>query len=98
MVIVEDMTEALDNVRARQAVRSILKNGNIVFTNHAIGRMKQRDVSEVDVMNALRGGWCDGCEWENDAWRYQICTHVLRVVVEIEIDENEVTVVTVIRL
>ena len=93
------MSEPLPPTEAKKAVRAILESaGTIIYTGHARRRMAKRRVSEVDVVNVLRGGWCEPAEWENGGWRHRVCTQRIHVGVEIEVDENELTVVTVIRV
>lgn len=70
----------------------------VLEREHARERMKQHRADEVDVLNVLRGGWCEEAEWENGAWRHRVCTQRIHVVVEIEVEDNEVIVVTVIRV
>ena len=43
--------------------------------------MKADDLTTVDAVNVLRGGWCDPAEWENGEWRYRMHTKTMCIVV-----------------
>jgi len=88
--------EPLAQADARLLVRDILENGEVEFTAHAIERMAERGLSQVDVVNVLRGGWVEPPEFENDRWRYRVTTQRICVVVQFE-SKDHVTVVTAIR-
>lgn len=55
--------------------------------------MAERDLSEIDVKNVLRGGVVDPGEYENCRWTYQIRTQRMAVVVAFR-SETELVVVT----
>lgn len=42
--------------QARELARGILKSGAIGFSKHARQRMKERNLSKVDIENVIRGG------------------------------------------
>jgi len=93
------VTEQLGRHEATRALREIIASGGpIRFSGHARRRMAARSVTEVDVLSVLRGGWCEEAEWENGEWRHRVCTSRIHVVVEIEVDRNEVTIITVVRV
>jgi hypothetical protein len=61
--------------------------------------MHERDISEVDVLNVLRGGWCDeGCTEVDMRGRtsYRITTNRLYVVVNLLEDPDGILVITVV--
>jgi len=55
--------------------------------------MQSDDLTIVDCINVLRGGFVDPAEWENGAWRYRVHTARICVVIEFE-SETELVLVT----
>ena len=100
------MFEPLDAVAARQLIRRIVKTGTVTFTNpHSMKAMRDDNLVQIDVLNMLRGGWVEEPEYENGAWRYQVRTQKIVVVIEFDGDEDgametadELVVITVRRL
>jgi hypothetical protein len=77
-----NMQQPLGAVRAKQLVRRILKEGEVVFAEpHMSQRMAQRRLQRLDVMNVLRAGVVREAEWENGEWRHQIETQAICVVI-----------------
>ena len=93
------LNEPLDAVRARQLIRRILKDGIYSFTRHAEQRMQELGLTQVDCVNALRGGFVrdEYTTFENNSWRYRVETPAIGVVVAFR-TENNLVVVTVVRL
>ena len=61
--------------------------------------MQERSISEVDVLNVLRGGWCDERCTEVDAHgdvTYRVTTYRLYVVIKLLEDPDGILVITVV--
>ena len=75
------LQEPLEPSVSRQAIRAILDDGYIEFSGHALEEMEQDGLSEVDIINTLRGGWPSPAEYERGSWRYRISTKSIVAVV-----------------
>ena len=73
--------EPLSSERAKALIREILKSGNVSVTRHAEREMRSDDLTLVDCVNVLRGGWVESCELEKSTWRYRARTNRICVVV-----------------
>ena len=73
--------EPLEPPTTRQVIRAILDDGHIEFSRHALEEMEQDGLSELDIINVLRGGWPSPAEYERGSWRYRISTRSIVVVV-----------------
>lgn len=89
---------------AKKLVRRLLDRGSFVVASHARTERDNDNLTDVDIVNVLRGGLVDEPEWENGGWRYHVRTAKITVVVtfdpepeEAEEDEMELVVVTVWR-
>ncbi|MCM2358030.1 MAG: DUF4258 domain-containing protein [Geobacteraceae bacterium] len=92
------MEELLRPRDAKILVRRILDDGIVVYAvPHALERLSQRGISTVDCENVLRGGAVQDPEWENGAWRYQVRTGKIAVVIQF-LSEEELLIVTAWRL
>lgn len=56
--------------------------------------MLERNLSGDDIDNMFRGGTVTSAEWENGSWRYTVGTPRISVVVELDLDEREIVVLT----
>jgi hypothetical protein len=90
---------------AKKKVRQLLDEGTFVVSPHARTERDKDGLTDVDIVNVLRGGIVDEPEWENGSWRYRVRTAKITVVVafdpepeEAGDDEIELVVVTVWRL
>lgn len=96
-----DLSQNLSGPIVKQLLRACLGElGSIEFTSHALKEMADDDMTTVDVVNVLRGGWMDGCgQYDADhcCWRYRICTHKFFVVVAFE-EQSDVIIVTAWKL
>ncbi len=85
----------------RRVLREYLsRDVEVIYRRHARRRMDERGVSEVDVLNVLRGGWCDESCTEVDAHgevSYRVATNRHYVVVKLFTDPEGILVVTVVR-
>ena len=85
-------------------VRQLVAEGaEILFTNHAVDRMVERRIVEADILNVLRGGWCDETCTEQDARgrvTYRITTNRLYVVIRqlVEPEPDRILIITVVRI
>jgi|SRR6187402_3522407 len=79
---------------ARRRISEILRKG-VVYSElpHFQNRLKEREITMVDVTNVLRAGQVQEAEMDNGAWRYQVTTAKYCVVVEFT-DEDEITLIT----
>jgi len=53
---------------------------------HARIEMAKDAMTDVDVVNVLRGGAVQAAEWENASWRYRVSTQRMTVVAAFEPD------------
>jgi len=88
--------EPLSAQQAKVLIRAILREGNVRFSGHARRRMDERDMSEVDCANVLRGGDVVLVEPENGTWRYRVATPRMWVAVAFR-SARTLVVVTVCR-
>lgn len=88
--------EPLTNVEAKQVARTIEENGKIFFSKHAREEMEADHLSDVECYRVIRGGFCEGCDYINDSWRYRFYAMEIYVVLAF-IDETRLMVVTVWR-
>lgn len=79
---------------ARRRINEVLKTG-VIYSElpHFQKRLKEREITMMDVTNVLRGGQVHEAEMDNGAWRYQVTTAKYCAVVEFT-DENEITLIT----
>lgn len=75
------MNEPLSPPAARQLIRVILRNGTVSFSGHGRQEMANDGLTEIDVVNVLRGGAVEPAEWENGSWRYRVRTARMVVVI-----------------
>jgi hypothetical protein len=55
---------------AHRLIGTILSNGTVRFSGHALIEMKKDGLTTVDCVNAIRGGVVEPAEFENGSWRY----------------------------
>jgi hypothetical protein len=91
-----DVTGHLRAGDAKKLLRTILKEGWVFFSNHAVEEMWKDELLRRDVDNVLRGGVVREPEWENGGWRYHVETSKIRVVIAFR-DEFSLVVVTAMR-
>ncbi len=89
--------EPLDSNKAKDLIRGILQGGKVAFTKHAREEMENDDISQVDVVNVMRGGLVENAEMEKGTWRYRIRTQFFYAVIAFR-SEDELVVVTTWRL
>lgn len=78
-------------------IRQILRQGEVAFSSGALANMKEDGLSELDCINALRGGRVAGQEVQGDKVRYRITTRRLVVVAALR-SEQALWVVSARRL
>ena len=65
-----------------------------ILTSHAKEELHNDDMDMGDCLNVLRGGVWEPPEWESGSWRYRARTSRMAVVIEIDFENQEFTVVT----
>lgn len=91
------LAEPLDNAKAKRLVGEILKSGTVSVSGHAEKEMAADDLTIVDVVNVLRGGWVEFSESVRGTWRYRVRTRQIAVVVAFR-SETQLAVVTAWRI
>ncbi len=71
---------------ARRFLRRLLEEGIFVLSPHALIEMSKDNLTDVDVVNILRGGIVQPAEWENGSWRYRVLTQRMAAVAAFEPD------------
>jgi len=71
---------------ARRLLRRLLEEGIFVVSPHARVEMRKDNLTDVDVVNILRGGVVQPAEWENGSWRYRVLTQRMAAVAAFEPD------------
>lgn len=66
----------------------------LILTPHAEKEFAKDDMDMQDCRNILRGGVWDPPEWENGSWRYRVRTPKMAIIIEIDFEVCEFTVVT----
>lgn len=86
--------KALDANAARKRISAILKGGRFTLSRHAREEMAKDNLTEVDVVNVLRGGHItEPAEEVGGTWRYRVHTNTIWAVVAFR-GETELVVVT----
>lgn len=92
------MNQPVRAPEAKKLLRRIINSGVVTYAQpHAIDRIKERKLSILDCENVMRAGVVEEAEWENGAWRHQVRTQKIVVVIEF-LSEDEVLIVTAWRL
>ena len=92
------MNQPVRAPEAKKLLRRIINCGVVTYAQpHAIDRIKERKLSILDCENVMRAGLVEEAEWENGAWRHQVRTQKIVVVIEF-LSEDEVLIVTAWRL
>lgn len=86
------MDDPLNQPEAKQRIATILQAGRVAFTGHARDQMRDRQLTQQDVFNVLRGGWVEPAELERGSWRYRVCTHRMCAVVAFRSDAELVVI------
>ncbi len=79
----------LNPVAAKALIRRLLDDGKFVSPtarSHARKEMNKDNLTDVDLVNVVRGGTAEPPEWENCEWRYRLRTHRMTVVVAFDPD------------
>lgn len=85
--------EPLNPGDAKSLILSILKDGNVAFSRHALDELKKDAMTTVDAVTVLRGGVVRPGELVNGTWRYRVQTGRMTVVVAFR-SKKELAVVT----
>ena len=86
------LDEPLNPVDAKKAIKAVLTDGTVEFSAHGRKEMANDNMSERDVQNVLRGGYCDPAEEASGTWRYRVHTQMFCVVVAFRSEEQLVVV------
>ena len=86
------MDEPLEAHPCRRLIREILENGGVIFSAHALEEMAKDDLSEIDIVNVLRGAMPSPGEYENGSWRYRVATPTMAIIVAFRSEEKLVVV------
>jgi hypothetical protein len=93
-----DVTKRLGSVQALKLAQKVLRAGNVAFSKHARQEMEHDDVSEPEVVNAIRLGQIyDPADFERGSWRYRVRAESLCVVIAFR-TVDELRIVTVWRI
>lgn len=69
----EELNHPLHRAHAQRLIRRIAEEGRVNFSGHARQRMGERDVTEDEVLHALRHGHVDdGKPDARNRWSYQV--------------------------
>lgn len=85
--------EPLATDAAKTLIRSILENGIVAFSSHALEELRNDSMTTADALNVLRGGVVRPGEQERGTWRYRVQTSRMTIVVAFR-SESEMVVVT----
>ena len=87
------LDEPLSPSDVKRLIRIVLESGHLEFSAHARNEMMHDELSELDIINVLRGGWPSPGEIEKSTWRYRVSTPAISAVVAFR-DESWLVVVT----
>lgn len=90
------MSQCPDQHEAKKFFKEHREGGtlSLVLTRHASEEFSKDDMDIQDCMNVLRAGAWDPPEWENGSWRYRVRTQKMTVVMAIDFQDAEFTIVT----
>ena len=87
------LDEPFDPPESKKRIKEILETGVVAPSSHALWEMEKDDLTMVDCINVLRGGWVEPAEWENGSWRYRVRTVRIGVVISFR-SETKLAIVT----
>lgn len=91
------LSEPLPNADAAKLVKAIIVSGTVAFSQHAIEEMAKDRLTDRDVINVLRGGYCESSEFERGSWRYRMRTRQIVCPIAFR-SETELVVITAWRV
>jgi hypothetical protein len=68
------MNEPLSPTDAKKAILSIIEDGAVSFSKHALEEMAKDNLNDQDALNVLRAGIVEPAEIEKGSWRYRVRT------------------------
>ena len=71
----------LTAARAQEIIREAAQDAdNVVWGTHALGRMEERGIYDIDVLRILRGGWVDDDPEPTDRgeWKCKVTLNIKR--------------------
>ncbi len=94
----DELVEPLREDEAKRLILAILRGGTVGFTSHARERLRERELTTVDVVNVLRAGVVECPEEDLEkGWTYRVATARIGVVVCFR-SRSELVVVTAWRV
>lgn len=79
--------EPLNPAAVDRLAKVALKGGSISFSQHARDEMEKDRLTDVDIANVIRGGFCEGAgELIQGSWRYRMRTQRIVVVIAFRSD------------
>lgn len=94
------LDEPLDPQEAKRLLLDIIEAGGVRFTRHAKLRLGERNLTEIDCVNVLRGGVVEEAEpseSRSGGWCYRVRSYRINVVVAFR-SESVVAVVSAWRM
>jgi len=88
-----EMSEPLQKEQVDGLVKRVMFSGSVGFIRHARDEMRNDDLGEIDIRNALKNGSCFDFRLKDETWRYRIRTQEITVIVSFR-TESQLTVVT----
>tara|TARA_R110002073_G_C9496099_1_gene581318 strand:- start:10189 stop:10554 length:366 start_codon:yes stop_codon:yes gene_type:complete len=79
-----DLDQPLPVATVKQLVRSILDNGQLIFSKHALAELAKDSLTTTDAVAVLRGGAYTGPEFENGGLRYRSEGRGVAIIFELE--------------
>ena len=80
----DPLPEPMTPIQARNQARWILEHGSVKYPDHALKRLVDHGMSQVDAINVIRAGVYQPPEIQNAQWRYRIHTKRFYVVIAFE--------------
>jgi len=82
------LREPLSPPEAKRLILAILSSGDFWTSDHASQELAKDQMTQVDVVNVLRGGSVEPAEWVKHSWRYRVRTTRMMVVVAFDSERN----------
>lgn len=91
------LKEPLPLQDAERLAKGIIRSGDTSFSQHARDEMQNDNLTDRDVTNVIRGGYCESVDFQNGTWRYRLRTQRIVTVVAFA-SERELRIVTAWRV
>jgi hypothetical protein len=93
-VLAKTKAEPFDPDTARTYARGAIESGGFDLTTHALEKMEKDGLQVGDILNVIRGGWCEFSEERQGTWRYRFTTNRMCVVLTFRSTSRIVVVTT----